>query len=379
MTTPKHLERKKIINYGSYYTDKNYVEMVWNFILPYIDNNTVILDPACGYGNFLYNESCVKKIGNDIDEAAISISKQKITDAQFFNFNALINPNREKYFILESEKLIIVGNPPYNDTTSQAKKGIKNIEFEIDDDLKTRDIGISFLRMFDKLKANIVCILHPLSYLIKKTNFNLLKNFKDNYRLIDNIIISSKVFNFTSKNSDFPIIIALYERNDYGMDFEYIKSFKFKTVEQKFFSLSDFDYIGNYIDKYPKKRMDIKNGDLFFYTLRDINALKRNRTFIDAPIKNAVKINIEKLDYYIYVDAFKDFIDCIPFYLRNLDILFDKELFDNYKSYFISYSLQKNYELLKNKYPEYRILKDDKDKIKEYMMGLLKEHIYENF
>lgn len=378
MIIPVHLEKNGVVNYGAYYTDKNYVEIVWKFVLPYIDNNTVIFDPACGYGNFLYKKFSFKKIGNDIDETAISMARERIPDTIFLNFNALTNPKREKYSIQKSEKLIIIGNPPYNDTTSQAKKRIKNINFEIDEDLKARDIGISFLRMFDKLEADIVCVLHPLSYLIKETNFNLLKDFTNNYRIIDNIIISSKVFNFTSKNTDFPIIIALYKRNNYGMNFEDIKVNKFKSINGKVFSLIDFDYIGNYVDKYPKKRMEIKNGDLLFYTLRDINALRRNRTFIQKPINNAVKIDIKKLDYYVYIDVFKDFINYVPFYLRNLDILFDSKLFNKYKSYFISYSLRKNYELLRDKYSEHHILKNDKENIKKYMIELLKEHYYED-
>ena len=377
MTYPLHLKREEIVNFGSYYTDKDYIKIVWNFIKPYIGKNTVIFDPACGYGNFLYEKTIVRKIGNDIDKIAINIAKEKINDVEFYNLNALAFPNRKKYNISNNDTLVIIGNPPYNDITSQAKKKIKKIEFEIDEDLKARDIGISFLRMFEKLKANVVSVLHPLSYLIKKTNFNLLKDFKDNYKLIDGIIISSKVFNFTSKNSEFPIIIALYERNNKGMDFEYIKQFKFKIIDKKTFSLNDFDYIGNYINKYPRKNMKINENDILFYTLRDINALKRNRTFIDKPINNAIKIDLEKLDYYVYVDVFKDFIDFIPFYLRNLDILFDKKLFEKYKSYFISYSLRKN-EKLKNKYPNFKYFDNDKEKIKEYVKKLLKEHYNEN-
>jgi len=377
MTYPLHLKKEDIINLGSYYTHKEYIEIVWNFIKPYINKDTVILDPACGYGDFLYKQTIAKKIGNDIDKTAINIAKTKFNDVEFYNLNALVSSNRRRFNILNNNTLIIIGNPPYNDVTSQAKKEIKKIEFEIDEDLKTRDIGISFLRMFNKLKADIISILHPLSYLVKKANFNLLKDFKKNYKLIDGIIISSKVFNFTSKNSEFPIIIALYKKDDKGMDFEYIKQFKFKTINKKEFSLNDFDYIGNYINKYPKKNIQIKKDDILFYTLRDINALKRNKTFIDKPINNAVKVDLEKLDYYVYVDVFKDFIDFVPFYLRNLDIIFNKELFEEYKSYFISYSLKKN-KNLKRRYDNFKYIDNEEHKIKEYMKKMLKGHYNED-
>ncbi len=377
MTYPLHLKKEDIINLGSYYTHKEYIEIVWNFIKPYINKDTVILDPACGYGDFLYKQTIAKKIGNDIDKTAINIAKTKFNDVEFYNLNALVSSNRRRFNILNNNTLIIIGNPPYNDITSQAKKEIKKIEFEIDEDLKTRDIGISFLRMFNKLKADIISVLHPLSYLVKKANFNLLKDFKKNYKLIDGIIISSKVFNFTSKNSEFPIIIALYKKDDKGMDFEYIKQFKFKTINKKEFSLNDFDYIGNYINKYPKKNIQIKKDDILFYTLRDINALKRNRTFIDKPINNAVKVDLGKLDYYVYVDVFKDFIDFVPFYLRNLDIIFNKELFEEYKSYFISYSLKKN-KNLKRRYDNFKYIDNEEHKIKEYMKKMLKGHYNED-
>lgn len=40
-----------------------------------------------------------------------------------------------------------------------------------DEDLFDRDLGVSFLKSYNKLKADVICILHLLSYLIKKTNF----------------------------------------------------------------------------------------------------------------------------------------------------------------------------------------------------------------
>ncbi|UWV78460.1 hypothetical protein NWE59_06335 [Mycoplasmopsis felis] len=78
-------------------------------------------------------------------------------------------------------------------------------------------MGISFLKLFNYLKADYASVLHPLSYLIKKSNFNQLKEFKDNYILIDRMIISSNVFLDTSKNTPFPILIGLYKRSQKGI------------------------------------------------------------------------------------------------------------------------------------------------------------------
>jgi type I restriction-modification system DNA methylase subunit len=68
MIYPFHLEKEKLVNLGAFYTSPNYVNIVWHFIEPIIDEKTVIFDPACGYGNFLIKETIARKIGNDIDK-----------------------------------------------------------------------------------------------------------------------------------------------------------------------------------------------------------------------------------------------------------------------------------------------------------------------
>lgn len=373
---PYHLNKTNLINLGAFYTPTVYVNIVWDFIKPYINKETVILDPACGYGAFLKEKTVARKIGNDIDAKALEITKTVIDDVVCYNYNFLKAFDRSYYNISNENRLIVIGNPPYNDMTSQAKKEIKNLDFDVDPRVKARDIGISFLRAFDYLKADYVCVLHPLSYLIKKANFRLLKNFRENYVLLDGVIISSRCFKSTSKSSEFPIIIALYERNNTGMDYNYISKFLFKTIDGKKFRLSDFEYIGDFIDKYPKENSKITDAELLFYTLRDINALKRNKTFIDKPTRNAIKIDINKLDYYIYVDIFKDFIKNIPYYFGNMDILINRKLFDEYKDYFISYAIKKH-PFLGKYYSNHQVFDNDRKFILEYFQRLLGEHFME--
>ena len=187
ITQPKHLTYKQIVNNGAYYTSLFYVNKVWQFIKPYIKNYSVILDTACGTGNFFYNKKNTqnKLIGNDIDEQAISLLNTNLDFVKTYNTNGLKNVNRQKYEIKDTEHLVIIGNPPYNDITSQNKKNQKIGRIEIDEDIKKRDLGISFLLSYEKLNAEVICVLHPLSYLIKKANFNLLKEFNKNYILKD--------------------------------------------------------------------------------------------------------------------------------------------------------------------------------------------------
>ena len=348
-----HLAYESRVNLGSYYTPTEIVNVAWEMIAPYIHSQTTVIDSACGYGDFLRNCGQSITIGCDIDETAISVSKKNNDEVRFFQTNALCNVSRSKFGIPQQSDLIVVGNPPYNDKTSLIRQSIKDVDFEIDEDIASRDLGISFLRSYNKLEADLICVLHPLSYLIKPTNFRLLKDFTKNYRLIAGLLISSWEFPESAKHTPFPIVLALYQRDSQGMDYNFIRSFRFRIADKSGFCLDDFDYIADYVDKYPKKnlptyndslcssvdgdvRRSEKDDSLFFWTLRDINALKRNRTFVESYSANTIVIDERKLDYYAYIDVFKRNLHRLPFYFGNCDVLIDNDLFRQYKPCFIS-------------------------------------------
>ena len=334
----EHLEYKDRVNLGSYYTPPKIVELAWELIESYIDSQTTIIDSACGYGDFLKNSGQSLTIGCDIDEAAIDIARKNTDKVRFFRTNSLYNVSRKKFGIpQQSTKLIVVGNPPYNDKTSLIRQKIKRVDFDVDRDIASRDLGISFLRSYNKLEADLVCILHPLSYLIKPTNFRLLKEFTANYKLVDGLLISSWEFPESAKHTPFPIVLAFYRRDTMGMEYSFISSFPFRIEDGLRFCLSDFDYITNYISKYPSKQHEpIPDDSLFFWTMRDINALKRNRTFVKNYNNNTIVLDKRKLDYYAYVDVFKRNLYRLPFYFGNCDVPIDDKLFKQSKHSFIS-------------------------------------------
>ncbi len=334
----EHLEYKDRVNLGSYYTPPKIVELAWELIESYIDSETTIIDSACGYGDFLKNSGQSLTIGCDIDEAAIDIARKNTDKVRFFRTNSLHNVSRKKFGIpQQSTKLIVVGNPPYNDKTSLIRQKIKRVDFDVDRDIVSRDLGISFLRSYNKLEADLVCILHPLSYLIKPTNFRLLKEFTANYKLVDGLLISSWEFPESAKHTPFPIVLAFYRRDTMGMEYSFISSFPFRIEDGLRFCLSDFDYITNYISKYPSKKHEpIPDDSLFFWTMRDINALKRNRTFVKNYSNNTIVLDKRKLDYYAYVDVFKRNLYRLPFYFGNCDVPIDDKLFKQSKHSFIS-------------------------------------------
>lgn len=318
----KHLNKKDTINLGSFYTPKFIVETTYKMLGKVANLNEYLLfDSSCGYGDFfIYND--LRYLGADIDEIAINEANKK---TRVLHTNSLLKVSREKFKISSDEKLIIIGNPPYNDKTSIIRNNIKQNLFQIDKNLAFRDLGVSFLRSYAVLNADFVCVLHPLSYLIKRANFNALGVFKDNYKLIDNLIISSQIFTPNS-STFFPIIIALYQKHKVGMNYDFIKNYTFKTIEGQSFKLNNFDFITNYVGKYPNP-YDTRKEVAFFHTLRDINALKRNQTFMNKPNSNSIRVFAENLKYYCYIHHFKQFANKLPYYFGNLDIFINNDEF----------------------------------------------------
>ena len=328
--TQIHLNKVDTVNLGSYYTSPKLVNLAFELLKNHTKDkfkNYTLLDNSCGYGEFIKYDTSNKKVAGDIDEAAVV----RLEIRRKYVVNALNKTSRANYGIKDDEKLIIVGNPPYNDVTSQIKRGVKSRNFIIDDELKTRDLGISFLRSYVKLYPDYICVLHPLSYLVKPSNFKLLGNFTAQYKLIDGIVISSRYF---TNGIEFPIIIALYESGD--MSFDYIKDFNFKVEDGAVFKLNDFDFIGNYLSKYPKK--EVKNPAGYFYTMRDINALKRNKTFLAEKSANAITIEHKELPYYHYVNLFKKYAKELPFWCGNLDVFIDNSFFSKHVEDFVKSS-----------------------------------------
>lgn len=368
-----HLSHVETVNLGSYYTPPDLVDAVYGMIQKNEpDWRTFrIIDTSCGYGNFL---RFPRSIGADFDPKAIQEAGKQTHKCTFFRHNSLSGVSRRQYGLSDDDKIIIVGNPPYNDRTSLIRNDLKAGIFETDKDLKHRDTGVSFLLSYNKLKADYVCVLHPLSYLIKKANFSSLSGFKDNYVLIDGMIISSGEFHDTSKTTHFPIIIALYKKSAQGMDYEFIRNHPFKTKDGKTFKINQFDSLGNYITKYPNhKSLSLNDTIAFFWTMRDINALKRTKTFIEREVYNSIRVPKEKLSLYCYADVFKEYIPRIPYYFGNSDIMIDYDAFKRIEKSFMRKSLSK-YSFLREFLHEDAVSENDIFNINIYFQNLLGEH-----
>ena len=350
----EHLPKSKKIQLGSYYTPKQLVNRVYDFIHPYLlikEKEIVIFDSAGGCGAFLVNIKENNYRIADHDPEACEFLKQRFDRGKVFHTNSLTDVNREKYLISSSAVLIMIGNPPYNDTTSEFRNGEKGKNI-CDEDLNDRDLGVSFLKSYCKLKADVVCVLHPLSYLIKEANFKRLRDFKDNYKLIKGEIFSSALFHGTGA-SKFPILVALYEKISGGMAFDYIRHFRFAILDSdKKFVLSDYKTTDGYINKYPPRKHDVKKSPigLYYYTFRDFNSLRKNASFMTKECPNSVVVTLENFYKYSYLCALKNlFGPENPWIYGNLSPLVNIEDVEKHKKLYVSYAIKTNHVFDKKK------------------------------
>jgi len=343
----EHLHKNERIQLGSYYTPEKLVKLVHEFIKPYLEkkkNDIILFDSAGGCGAFLFDIKHFDYRIADCDLEACKFLKLNFNHNNIFYTNSLKESNRDKYFIPSSAFLVMIGNPPYNDITSEFKNGEKGQNI-CDEDLYDRDLGVSFLKSYNKLKADVVCVLHPLSYLIKEANFKRLRDFKDNYKLIRGEIFTSALFHGTG-TVKFPILIALYEKNTYGMTFDYIRNFKFNILDNdKTFVLSYFKTTDGYIKKYPPCKNDVNKSPigLHYYTFRDLNSLKKNTSFFTKEHPNKIIITLENFYKYSYLYSVKNLFNPKDEWLYgNLSPLVDIEDVEQNKKLYVLYALKTN-------------------------------------
>jgi hypothetical protein len=343
----EHLPKNERIQLGSYYTPEKLVKLVHEFIKPYIENkkkDVILFDSAGGCGAFLFDMRHYDYRIADCDLEACKFLKKHFGRHNIFHTNSLKGGNRDKYLIPSSAFLIMIGNPPYNDTTSEFKSGKKGQNI-CDEDLYDRDIGVSFLKSYHKLNADVVCVLHPLSYLIKEANFKRLRDFKDNYKLIRGEIFSSALFHGTGKGK-FPILVALYEKNPSGMTFEYIRQFQFDILNKdKKFILSEYKTTDGYINKYPPRKNDVQKSPigLYYYTFRDLNSLKKNTSFFTKEHPNGIVVTLENFYKYSYLYSVKSLFNLEDAWLYgNLSPLVHIEDVEQNKKLYILYAIKTN-------------------------------------
>jgi len=92
----EHLSRAERIQFGSYYTPKELVNKVYEFIKPYTDNrkkNVMIFDSAGGCGAFLENVGMNDYRIADCNLKACEFLMQCFDKKKVFHTNSLISVN----------------------------------------------------------------------------------------------------------------------------------------------------------------------------------------------------------------------------------------------------------------------------------------------
>lgn len=343
----KHLTKTQRMRMGSFYTPQKLVAQVYDLIRPYAAkhrDNVVILDNAAGGGAFIPADQGLDIRVADIDSEACQFLQSNYPYVKTYCRNALVQSERSGYDISDDAFLIQVGNPPYNDTTSQFRNGQKGRN-ECDPYLFDRDLGVSFLKSYHSLQSDLVCVLHPLSYLIKPINFERLGRFRQEYVLKRGLIFSSAYFSGTG-NLKFPIVIALYERDSAGMDWSHILNFKFELLDfEKKFVLSEFETTDGYINKYPPRSKDPKISDIgvYYYTFRDLNSLRKNASFISEPHYNAVVVSLSEFYKYAYLFTLKSlFSHETEWLFGNVSPLVNPKVVEQNKKLYVHYALARH-------------------------------------
>ena len=336
----RHLLSSERVKLGSFYTPQKLVDTVHKLIANYKCPKAVVFDSSAGAGAFIKPDKIIYK-AVEFDPIAGTFLKKKLPEKNLFIENAILNVSRKKYNIPPSAFLIQIGNPPYNDVTSAYRKGKKGRNIS-DADLFDRDLGISFLKSYNKLKADVVCVLHPLSYLIKRANFKRLGLFRQNYRLKKAFLFSSQMFKQVS-STPFPIMIGLYIRDCKGMSYNYIQNFKFLFLEeQSFFKLNQCQTVDCFIRKYPpiKTAPQVSDIGLYYWTFRDINSLFRNKGLHLKKGTHSIVVSLENLYQYAYLQAFKKLFQPKDLWLYgNLSPLGAEETVKKHKKLFVEYAL----------------------------------------
>lgn len=305
---------------GKYYTPEHLVTSVRELLGPVLreEPDAYVADLAAGCGAFLAAFEDYRILGRDIDDQAVLVLKEM----GFGNIavdNSLKEVSREKIGLHEDDTLVLVGNPPYNDTTSLNKRYSTDkkeaLAVAVDADIRSKDLGISFLRAFAKLRPKAICVLHPLSYLTKEANFRALKEFSQQYKLTAGFVFSSAEFgaNIGAK-TPFAVVAALYEPGE--MAYADIQAFRFPIFKEVAGSFRDSGErlvlnhvrtIDGLIRKYPptKGMPTVSDIGLYNYNIRDTNSLITSGAITANTDDNRIPVQFDELWKYAYLNCIK--------------------------------------------------------------------------
>jgi hypothetical protein len=205
------LPDQKKSSLGKYYSPTGAIRLVRALLKGILNPSDLVLDICVGCGAFAFEFAGNEFYGFDIDPVAVQILK-KMGFKLMVEMDSLACVDRARFDIPEDKRVVIVGNPPYNDRTSKNRRKSKSqVHAPMDARVDNQDSGVAFMRAYFLLKPRAVAVLHPLTYLLKPTLYGRLANF--GYRLETCVIFSSRAFATHGSNA-FPFAAALWLPRD---------------------------------------------------------------------------------------------------------------------------------------------------------------------
>jgi len=175
---------------------------------------------------------------------------------------------------------------------------------------------------------------------VKRANFDALKEFARHYTLLGATVVSSAEFAGTAATgggAPFPIAVALYAPCHGGMDWDFARRFPFRTDCGRTFRAADFTPLSEFVTFYPNAaKVPHEDAVAHFHTLRDINALRRNRAFTGRDGPYTIRVTRKDFAYYNYAAEFKRRIRHVPYYLGNFPVFVNPAEFDAIRGCFES-------------------------------------------
>ena len=335
-----YLPSPKRVSMGQFATPANLTKAVEDLVRPQLDSmpDACVFDPAVGMGALLQPFKGHRLVGWDIDQTAVRIMKE-MGFTNVGHGNSLVNVSRKRFGIGEDEKLIIVGNSPYNDGSSQHKRQLKtvtpNTAAICDPDIQARDVGMSFMLAAAKLDPVAICLIHPASYLIKEANFKLLRQFSAKYRLEMALLCSSEEFGL--RGTPFPVVVALYKPGT--MDYSHIENFEFEVYHNtssvlldsgKRLKLANLETTKGFIRNLPPKAGMATTSDIgiYHFNYRDANYVITSATLTTKPSASTIPVQFCELEKYAYLNCFRRYFGK-DFVFGNLNPLVRKSDFQN--------------------------------------------------
>lgn len=305
---------------GKYFTPAHVGRLLEDLVNPILEEmpEAILLDPAAGHGGLLSGFESQARVVADIDPEAVRVMAEMGFKSPL-ETNSLLGVSRAKFGITDSDKVIVVSNPPFNDGTSQHKRVVKaaaGTPAACDLDLVTRDTGAAFMLMAAKINADAVVMIHPLSYLIKQTNFDRLSKFAAKYKLVSGVVISSA--EFATGGKPFPLVLAVYRKG--SMTFADIEQFEFpiyRNANGTFLDsgtrlkLAAVETTQGFIrSTVPTKGMPkVSTLGLHQYNFRDINFVESSGNLTETQSDSTIPVELPTLGRYSYINCVKRHFD----------------------------------------------------------------------